>query len=63
MVNKLLRCLKKVNILDSKVTEEQQNHPLIIYADFESISVPENMGSNIQKFLYLKISKIFCWLV
>ena len=41
MVKQLLRCLKKVNILDSK-NVRKINSPFIIYADFESILMPED---------------------
>ena len=35
MVNKLLRCLKKVSMLDSKLMKRKKSQ-LMIYADFES---------------------------
>ena len=44
MVNRLLRCLRRVNILNSKIFERKIKVPFIIYADLESILVPENNG-------------------
>ena len=41
MVKKLLRCLKKVNMLNSKIKENKIKSPLMSYVDFESIIVPE----------------------
>ena len=41
MVNKLLRCLKKVSMLDSKLMKRKKSQ-LMIYADFESILMPED---------------------
>ena len=43
MANKELQCLKKVNMLNSKIMKEM-NLLVIIYADFESILVPQNNG-------------------
>ena len=40
MVNKWLRCLKKVSMLNSKFWKKKS--PFMIYADFESIVVPED---------------------
>ena len=40
MINKRLGCLRKVNMLNSKF-ERKIKSPFIIYADFESILVPE----------------------
>ena len=40
MVNKLFRCLKKVNMLDSKTMEGK----FMVYADFENVLVPEDDG-------------------
>ena len=37
MVNRLLRCLRRVNILNSKIFERKIKVPFIIYADLESI--------------------------
>ena len=44
MASKELSCLKKVNMLNSKVTKDKQNHLFIIYADFQNVLVPENNG-------------------
>ena len=47
MVNTGLRCIKRVNILNSKILKERQSHNLIqfmIYADFELILVREEIG-------------------
>ena len=44
MVNRFLRCLRRVNILNSKIFERKIKVPFIIYADLESILVPENNG-------------------
>ena len=41
MVNKGLRYLKKMNVLDSNIYERKIKSPFMIYADFESILVPE----------------------
>ena len=43
MVNKWLRCLKKVNMLDSKIMNEKKS-PFMIYADFETILVLQDNG-------------------
>ena len=43
MVNKRLRCLRRVNVLNSKILKKKKS-PVIIYADFESILVPEDNG-------------------
>ena len=44
MANKVLRCLRRVNILNSKNYERKVKSPFIIYVDFESILVPEDNG-------------------
>ena len=44
MVNKLSRCLKKVNMWESKNYERKVKSPFMIYADFESILVTEDNG-------------------
>ena len=51
MVNKGLRSLQGVNMLDSKFISpfmkshsQSQKSPFMIYADFESILVPEDNG-------------------
>ena len=44
MVNKELLCLTKVNMLNSKIKKEKVKLSFMIYADFESILVPENNG-------------------
>ena len=50
MVNKRLRCLRKVNILNSKILKEKQKLPFTMYAEFESILVPEgNRNQNPNK--------------
>ena len=41
MLNKGLRYLKKMNMLDSNIYERKIKSPFMIYADFESILVPE----------------------
>ena len=43
MVNRLLRCRRRVNLLNSK-TGRRMKSPCMIYADFESILVPEDNG-------------------
>ena len=42
MVNKLLRCLRMVNILNAKNVGRKIKLSFMIYADFESIPVPES---------------------
>ena len=42
MVNKQLRWLKKMNMLNSKNFERKIKSPLTIYADFKNILVPED---------------------
>ena len=42
MVNKWLRCIKRVNMFDLKKYERKITPPFIIDADFESILVPED---------------------
>ena len=50
MVNKRLRCLRKVNILNSKILKEKQKLPFTMHAEFESILVPEeNRNQNPNK--------------
>ena len=44
MANKVLRCLRRVNILNSINYERKVKSPFIIYVDFESILVPEDNG-------------------
>ena len=43
-VNKSVRCLKKVNMLDSKKYEKKMKSPFMIYVDFESTFVLEDNG-------------------
>ena len=58
MVNKLLRCLRRVNISNSKIQEGKKKTPLKIYADFKSISVPEdNEKRNSNEFYSKKYQK------
>ena len=44
MVNKRLRCLGKVNMLNSKILKEEIKSPFTICADFASILVPKDNG-------------------
>ena len=44
MVNKLLRCLRRANILKLKNFGRKIKSSFMIYADFESILVPEDNG-------------------
>ena len=44
MVNKLLRCLRRANILKLKHFGRKIKSSFMIYADFESILVPEDNG-------------------
>ena len=44
LVCKRLRYLRKVNVLNSKILKEKIKSPFMIYADFESILVPEDNG-------------------
>ena len=44
MINKLLRCLRRVNILNLKTFGRKIKLPFMIYADFKSILAPENNG-------------------
>ena len=41
MVNKRLGFLRGVNMSDLKIEEKKIKPPFIIYADFESILIPE----------------------
>ena len=42
MVNKLLICLRRVNVLNLKTMKKEIKSPFMIYADFESILVPDD---------------------
>ena len=42
MVNQQFICLRKVNVLNSKYFQSKIKSPVMIYADFESILVPED---------------------
>ena len=42
MVNKLLICLRRVNVLNLKTMKKEITSPFMIYADFESILVPDD---------------------
>ena len=44
MVRKRLICLRKVNMLKSKILKKNNKKTFMIYADFESILVPEDNG-------------------
>ena len=48
MENEKLKCLKKVNMLNSKIMNEKIKTPFMIYADYESILVPKNSKRKIQ---------------
>ena len=41
MPNKKLYCLKKANMLNSKIMKKKTKSPFKTYADFEGILVPE----------------------
>ena len=43
MVNKWLKCLKTMNMLDSKLFKEKKKQALMIYTDFENILVPDDI--------------------
>ena len=55
MVNKLLRCLRRVNILNSKTIKKNAKSPFMIYADFESVLVPKDNGKQNPNEFYTKI--------
>ena len=44
MVSKGLKCLKKVDTLNLKIVKEKTNASFMIYANVESILVPEDNG-------------------
>ena len=52
MGSKGLQCLKKVNMLNSKIIRKKIKSPFTIYADFESILVPEDNGKQNPKESY-----------
>ena len=50
MVNKQLRCLRTVDILNAKMSKRKIKSPFMIYSDFERILVPEdNVKQNLNK--------------
>ena len=51
MENKRLRCLKKVNTLNSRILTGKQ-WPFLIYVDFESVLLPEDNGKQNPKVSY-----------
>ena len=60
MVNKRLRRLRKVNMLNSKILKKKKS-PFMIYADFEGILVPEDNGKQNSNESYTnKYSKACC---
>ena len=63
MVNKLLRCLSRANILNSKILEKKIKSPFMIYTDFQSVLVPKDNGKQNQNESYTnkyKKKKIAC---
>ena len=43
MLNKQVRCVKKMNIISSKILKENKS-PFMIHADFESILMLDDNG-------------------
>ena len=62
MVKKLLRCLRKVNMVNSKILKKKIKSPFMIYENFKSILVPEDNGKKNSNESYTNKYKKTCCL-